>query len=159
MKPKILILDDETIILQSLATLFGSEGIAVDTECLPLRAIERVAAEHYGVVLVDIIMPQMTGVEVIRAVKSIDPLCNIIVMTAYSSMRYVVECIEAGAGDYLTKPFVDAEILLHTVRDALARVERWRQSFGINFGIAGRPAPCDVSGRADQIPGTTRTSD
>jgi DNA-binding NtrC family response regulator len=131
MKTNIFIIDDEEIILKSLEILFKVEGIPVDIEINPVRAIERYRENAYGIVLVDILMPNLRGEEVIRAIKAINPLCNIIVMTAYSSMTHVVDCIEAGAFDYVTKPFADADLLLGVVREALRRVDRWERSFGI----------------------------
>ncbi len=127
----ILIIDDEENILQTLGVMFKCDGIETVTETNPLRAIERFKKNNFDVVLTDIVMPEMRGVEVIRQVKEINPLCNVIIMTAFSTMTYVVECIEAGAVDYVTKPFVEMELLIGIVREARRRVERWRNSFGL----------------------------
>lgn len=127
----ILVIDDEENILQTLGVMFKCNGIEVVTETNPLKAIELFKENNFDVVLTDIVMPEMRGVEVIRRVKEINPLCNVIIMTAFSTMAYVVECIEAGAVDYVTKPFVEIELLLGVVREAQNRVERWRNSFGL----------------------------
>lgn len=135
MNTSILIIDDEENILQTLGVLFKCEGIEVVTESNPLRAIELFKKNNFDVVLTDIVMPRMRGTEVIRHIKECNPLCNVVVMTAFSTMAYVVECIEAGAVDYVTKPFVGVDLLLGVVHEALRRVERWRNSFGLGMPI------------------------
>jgi DNA-binding NtrC family response regulator len=127
----VLIIDDEQIILDTLRVLFEREGIITATESDPRKAVERYQQGDFNVVLVDIVMPEMKGEEVIRAIKQVNPLCNIIVMTAYSSMQHVIDCIEAGAFDYVTKPLLDTDLLIKIVRQGLERARRWRQSFGV----------------------------
>jgi DNA-binding NtrC family response regulator len=137
MQPNILVIDDEEIILNSLSILFGGKGLRTDTESDPLKALQRFGERDYSIVLVDIVMPKMRGPDLIRKIKEMNPLCNCIVMTAYSNMCNVVECIEAGAIDYITKPFIDTGLLMDIVHEAVQRVLRWKQSFGIGFKEAG----------------------
>jgi len=132
-KPKIFVIDDEEIILNSLSILFGGEGLHADTENDPIKAFQRFKENDYSIVLIDIEMPGMRGPDLIRKIKEINPLCNCIVMTAYSNMCNVVECIESGAIDYITKPFIDTGLLMDIVHEAIRRVIRWKQSFGIGF--------------------------
>ncbi|MBD3420483.1 MAG: response regulator [Chitinivibrionales bacterium] len=129
----IIIIDDEEIILQSLAVIFKRDGLEVTTEANPLEALKLYEKQNFNIVLVDVLMPEMKGAEVIRNIKNMNPLANIIVMTAFSNMTHVVECIEAGAFDYITKPFSDINLLLKVIRSTVQRVERWRQSFGIEL--------------------------
>ena len=134
-KRAILIVDDEEIILQNLWVIFKREGIEVDTETDPLKAIERYREKNYGTVLLDIIMPRMNGFEVVRTLKEINPLVNVIMMTAFSTMSYVIECIEAGAVDYLTKPLLDTGLVIDVCRQSQSRVERWKKSFGLSVAV------------------------
>ena len=131
MSSNILIIDDEEIILESLSMIFKREGLDCDVEANPLVAVEKYPQINYNVVLVDVLMPQMQGAQVIRTIKSSNPLANIIVMTAFSNMSHVIECIEAGAVDYITKPFTDINLLVSIVKITLDRVDRWKHSFGI----------------------------
>ncbi len=131
MQNSLLIIDDEEIILQTLQIIFRKNGIAAEIESNPLTAIERYEQKNFNVVLVDVLMPQMLGSEVIQKIKSINPLCNIIMMTAFSSMAKVIECIENGAVDYVTKPFTDIPLLLEITQQTIQRVNRWEHSFGI----------------------------
>ena len=133
MPNKVLIIDDEEIILQTLKIIFKRADIEVDTVSNPVDAVQSFPDHRYNVVLVDVLMPQMAGVDVIRAIKALNPLCNVMVMTAFSTMTRVVECIEAGACDYVTKPFTDINLLVNVVRVGLERVERWKKSFGVEL--------------------------
>ena len=133
MENQVLIVDDEEIILQTLQVIFKRAGIQVDTMSNPVEALRLFPQRRYNMVIVDVLMPQMMGVDVIRAVKSLNPLCNVIVMTAFSTMARVIECIEAGACDYVTKPFADINLLVNVVRVGLERVARWEKSFGVEL--------------------------
>ncbi|MBD3316633.1 MAG: response regulator [Chitinivibrionales bacterium] len=131
MDSAVFIIDDEEIICKSLEAVFRRHGIETMYETNPLEALRRYELRNYNVVLVDVLMPQMKGSEVIARLKRMNPMCNIIVMTAFSNMTHVIECVEAGAADYITKPFSDVELLMHVVGCALERVSRWRRSFGL----------------------------
>lgn len=139
----VFIIDDEEIILQTLAAVFKRRGIEAETEADPVEAVKRFEQGNYKVVLVDVLMPGMKGVEVIRRIKRLKPLTNVIVMTAFSNMAHVVECIEAGAVDYVTKPFTDFGLIVDVVSTTIERVCRWSRSFGV-----------EQAGRfADECPG------
>jgi len=81
---------------------------------------------HYPIVLCDIMMPQMNGLVLLRQIRHVRPMTNVIMMTAYTSMDKVVECLGGGAVDYLVKPFQDLDLVVQVVGEAVARVERWR---------------------------------
>jgi CheY-like chemotaxis protein len=136
----ILIVDDEEIILQTLSVVLRRKGLTPVVESDPVRAVKNYEHRPHNVALVDVLMPGMNGVEVVRRVKRMNPLCNVIVMTAFSNMEHVVECIEAGAVDYVTKPFTDLGVVTGIVLAAQERVERWSRSFGIDV-VAGQVRP------------------
>jgi two-component system NtrC family response regulator len=133
MDSAIFIIDDEEIICRSLEAIFRRHGIEAVYDTSPVTALARYEACNYNVVLVDVLMPEMQGRDVITRLKQMNPMCNIIVITAFSNMTHVIECVEAGAFDYITKPFTDVELLMSVVRGALERVGRWRRSFGIEL--------------------------
>lgn len=142
----ILIVDDEEIILQTLAAVLKRKGLDAVVESDPVRAVRNYEQCPHNVVLADVLMPGMSGVEVVRKVKKINPLCNVIVMTAFSNMEHVVECIEAGAVDYITKPFTDLAVVSNIVLAAQDRVDRWSHSFGIDV-VGGEIRPRDATER------------
>lgn len=124
----VLIVDDEAEILATLRRCLALEGLPVETCNSPQEALAKIRQAIYPVMLTDIMMPGMSGVELLREVRARQPLCNVIMMTAYTSMDKVVECLSAGAVDYLVKPFEDLDTVVARIREAVARVERWRQT-------------------------------
>src|SRR5512143_3134161 len=86
------------------------------------KAIERLSREPASIVLADIRMPRMTGVELLKHIKEMDDSTLVIMMTAYGSIEDAVESLKLGAYDYITKPF-DEERLLHTLKKALEHHE------------------------------------
>lgn len=123
---KLLIVDDEIEILDMLRRNFELEGYDVTTASDPHDALELVQKELFSLVLSDIKMPGMSGVELLKMIKRINPLANVIMMTGYTSMENVVDCLGSGAVDYFTKPFNDLDMLLEAVGQAKSRVARWR---------------------------------
>jgi two-component system response regulator AtoC len=114
----ILIADDEPNIRRVLQALFNKNGFQVLTAENGRRAIEIASNHPVDVLVSDLIMPDMTGVEVLRAVKSQQPNCAAILITAYGTIKTAVEAMRLGAYNYITKPFDLNE--LHTmVKQAL----------------------------------------
>jgi DNA-binding response OmpR family regulator len=126
-----MIIDDEPAICKTLQAILRRKGFDITYHTDPAQALEAYARQSCNVVLVDVLMPRMSGREVIARIKDMNPLCNVIVMTAFSKMTHVVACIEAGAVDYITKPFTDLSLLARVVEDAVVRVQRWSRSFGV----------------------------
>ena len=124
---KLLIVDDEPVILKTLSLLFEPEGLAITGVTNPLEAISLMEDSLFQMVLCDIKMPGMLGNELLIHLKRINPLCQVIMMTGYSSLDYVIECLSNGACDYFTKPFADIRLLQKAVLDAKERITRWHQ--------------------------------
>lgn len=122
---KVLVVDDEQQILQMLRRHLELEGYEVEGVEHPARALERMREELYNIVITDIRMPGMSGPELIRELKSIHPLANILVITGYSSMSYIVDCLASGALDYFTKPLLRMDLFLEAIAQCKHRVERW----------------------------------
>jgi len=111
-KFRILVVDDEQILRDSLkAWLDDEEGFAVDTAASGQEALEQLGKASYQLMLLDIKMPGMDGVEVLKKAKEAFPDLNIVMMTAYATVETAVEAMKIGALDYLIKPF-DPEILI-----------------------------------------------
>ena len=130
---KLLIIDDEEEILSMLRRNFELEGYDVTTCSSPFEAIDIMKRELFNLVLTDIKMPGKSGVELLKEIKDINPLVNVIMMTGYSTMANVVDCLGSGAVDYFAKPFQDLDVLIKAVDQARDRVNRWRSSMGIEI--------------------------
>lgn len=114
----ILIADDEPNIRRVLQALFSKNGFQVLTAENGKRAIELAATHSVEVLISDLIMPDMTGVDVLRAIKAQHPHCAAILITAYGTIRTAVEAMRLGAYNYITKPF-DLNELQAIVKQAI----------------------------------------
>jgi FixJ family two-component response regulator len=123
-RPRLLIVDDEPHILSSLRLYFDQEGFSVTTCEHPQRAIDRIRQERFEVALVDIKMPVISGVELLKVVKGIDPAIEVIIVTGYATIETAVECMKAGAYDYIMKPFEDLD--RDVKRPVLKALERYK---------------------------------
>ncbi|MCF8032630.1 MAG: sigma-54 dependent transcriptional regulator [Desulfarculaceae bacterium] len=115
---RILIVDDEKNYLVVLQALLAESGYEVFTANGGAQALAQAAEDEPDLVITDMRMPSMTGVELIRRLKERFPDVLIIVMTAYGTVENAVEAMKAGAVDYISKPFENTELLL-TVQKAL----------------------------------------
>ena len=115
---KILAVDDEPAILETLSRSLGDEGYQVLTVDNGEGAVAKVREEKPEVVLLDIRMPGMDGIETLGRIREFDKESSVIILTAYGSMDTVVEAMKLGAYDYITKPF-DLEKLKSFIKGAL----------------------------------------
>lgn len=118
MKYKILIVDDEKNMCRSLEILLSAEGyktISCERAGSALQVLEK---EDVDLLITDLTMPEMNGMELLKKVKELHPNIQVIMMTAYSTVQSAVEAIKIGAYDYLIKPFSDDDIIL-SVKKAL----------------------------------------
>ncbi len=107
---RILIVDDEAIMRESLAGWLERDGHATDTAPSGEAALQRVAEARYDILLVDIKMEGIDGLEVLRRVKESDPDVAVVMITAYGSIATAIAAMKAGAHDYLLKPFDPEEL-------------------------------------------------
>lgn len=126
MEIKLLLVDDEEEILNLLRKYLEKAGFTnIYTINDPEKALEMMQKDLYKIVLLDIKMPKMDGIELLQKIKDVNPLCNIIMVTAYSDLNNVVECIAKGAVDFISKPFKMKEIV-EVVSQAHERINRWK---------------------------------
>lgn len=124
---KLLIVDDEKVIRSSLEMMLKPLRFQTQTANDGLHALEIMDRETFHIVLTDINMPRMDGVELLKNIKSINPLTQVIIMTGYSSTSKVVDCLGSGAVDYFLKPFTDFTAFQKALADAKERAIRWHQ--------------------------------
>ncbi len=112
MKGRLLIVDDERGIVIALKGLFTKEGYEVETAESGEEALEKVKAGLFHVIITDLSMKGMSGLDLLRKVRELDPQCAVLMITAYGNQRIAVEAMKAGAEDYLPKPFDNDELRL-----------------------------------------------
>lgn len=102
---KILVVDDEESMREFLEIMLSKEGYSVRSADCYDRAIEILTGENFDVVVSDIKMPDVSGIELLKEIHSIDPGTAVIMITAYASLESAVAALREGASDYITKPF------------------------------------------------------
>ncbi len=122
---KVLVIDDDPSICKTVGLLLEDHGFAPTMFTDPEAAIDSAKKESFQVALIDLRMPAMDGVDVVSALKKIDPRCSCIVMTAYPDLDSATETMRRGSCDYLAKPFKQ--------EDLVASVDRACQRMGIIY--------------------------
>ena len=102
---RILIIEDETNLCNSIAEGLRMDGYEVDSCQDGLDALELCEAEHYDLILLDLNLPGMDGMEVLRRLRKEDEETRVLILSARGQIRDMVRGLDAGANDYLTKPF------------------------------------------------------
>lgn len=129
MKGTILVVDDETVARKSLAEILRLEKFHVKTAANGEQALQILNDEQFDVILLDLKMPGIGGIEVLQRVPALAPNCKIIVLTAHGSLETAVEALRHGAHDYLLKP-ASPEDILKSVTTGIAQrseIERKRR--------------------------------
>ncbi|MCU0371826.1 MAG: sigma-54 dependent transcriptional regulator [Ignavibacteria bacterium] len=117
-EPRILIVDDEKIVRESLTHWFEEEGYIIESAENGNEALKIFEEDKFDLALVDMKMPGMTGLELLKKIKEIDEDCFVILITAFASVPTAIQALKDGAYDYVTKP-VDPDELEHLVKNAL----------------------------------------
>jgi len=118
MPGRILIVDDERAILVALRGLFGKEGYEVDTASSGEEALKKIEAGRFHVVVTDLSMDGISGMQVLERARTVDPDLAVVMMTAHGSEKAAVQAMKLGATDYLPKPFDNDELRV-VVRKAM----------------------------------------
>jgi diguanylate cyclase (GGDEF)-like protein len=117
---KILVVDDERTLRELLADSLTEDGYVVETAASGTEALEKLHApgQDYGIVITDLKLPGVSGVEVLRQARELDPWRAVIIITGFATVESAVECMKAGAQDYITKPLKLDELRLIVARAA-----------------------------------------
>ncbi|NIM99710.1 MAG: response regulator [candidate division Zixibacteria bacterium] len=126
-KAKILVVDDEESMCKFMEIMLKKEGYQVSTSQDGPTALERVKSEDYDLVIADLMMPEMSGLELLSRAKSVQPDLDFIMMTAFASVDSAIEALKNGALDYVTKPFKVDEIKI-AVRKSLEQKKITREN-------------------------------
>jgi len=156
---KILVVDDEAEIRSLLGAVLQSKGYEVVTAADGAAALQQVQREHPAVILMDLTMPRMGGMDALPEIKRLDPEVPVIICTAHADLATAVRAMKLGAYDYVTKPF-DVELLALTLERALERNqlrsridELKRQGSGSSLieRMGGSPAIAQVIQQVSQV--------
>ncbi len=116
MADRILVVDDEQIIRESISFLLRKEGFAVEEAANGKEAYGKVAAEPFDIVVTDLEMPVMKGIELLNKISEVSPQTLVIIITAYGSLETAITALRKGAIDYILKPVEFDELLVKVRR-------------------------------------------
>lgn len=125
MEKTILIVDDEENIRNSLSRRYSLKGYSVDTAENGNTALKKMEDRAYRVVVSDIKMPQMDGVELLRHIRKDYPMTRVIMMTGYVTLENALACLRHGADTCIFKPFEDLSEMDSAIEDALKYLKHW----------------------------------
>ena len=110
MPMNILVLDDEKIVGERIKASVEKKGHSLETFVEPVTALERIREKNFDVVILDIRMDKMNGIQVLEAVKTRNPETRVIMITGYATLEIARESLTKGAFDFIAKPFKLGEI-------------------------------------------------
>jgi two-component system OmpR family response regulator len=119
-KFKVLIVDDEPDFLEAIIKRLKARGVEVAGAESGYKALELLDSQDFDVIILDIRMPGMDGIETLREIKKLKPLVEVIMLTGHASVESGIQCMQLGAFDYLMKP-VGLDELLEKMRQAYER--------------------------------------
>lgn len=148
--PKILIVDDDPAFCEAKSKRLQMEGFTVQTTTDPKEALVKISAGHFDLVLTDLKMKEISGIELTKKTKEISPDTEIIVITGFADIETAVEAIKAGAYDYLAKSSSNQEILLkisHALerRMNLCEITKLRETLKEKYSFR------DIIGKTEKI--------
>ncbi len=128
MKHRVLIVDDEPEILSALQTYLDLNGYEVVICPNGEAALAQARETPFQIALLDINMPGMDGIALLRQLKAQQPSIQAVMITAYSTLDKSLASWDAGASDYILKPFTDMDEILRIIRLTSERVARWQKA-------------------------------
>jgi len=146
----ILIVDDESAIRESLQTLLELEGYEVDIACDGEEGLARLAERPYDLVLLDFAMPDRNGIEILRDIRDRDSELAVIMITAYGTVENAVNAMQAGATNFIQKPW-DNEKLLADVRGAVGQRRAEQEVIQLKRALKQRYNFEHIIGRSDPM--------
>lgn len=126
--PRILVIDGEERFRRILKTLLEADGYCVTAKTSGAEALAAHIEKPFQLVITDVEIPDMTGIELLQLIKAQHNLTEVVVMNSYGSLDTAIKAMRSGAYDYLVKPFKDREIICNIAARALEKVKLQRQN-------------------------------
>lgn len=149
-KISLLIVDDENSVRDSLLNWFIEDGYEVETAENAKKALQLLEAGDYDIIIADIKMPGMDGMELHRRIRAQKKESIVIIMTAFASVDTAVQALKDGAYDYITKPF-DPDELSHLIRNAATQIILKSENEALKERVTTLEEVDDLIGRSDAM--------
>jgi YesN/AraC family two-component response regulator len=139
---KILIVDDDTAVRSTLSRILRAQGYLIDEASSGREALEKSLSTDFDIILLDVVMPRMSGMDVLLELKKVKPKTKEIMITGFATIHNAIEAIKKGASDYISKPF-NAEELDVAIRRCLEETEfnRSEKKLDLNFTFGSLSNP------------------
>ena len=149
---RLLVIDDEVLFLQTLERIFTREGMTVLTATHGRQGLEILGQQAVDVVLCDILMPEMDGLEFLEKARELSPAPEVLMLTAHATVETAVSAMKQGAYDYLQKP-ADINDVERAVRRAYEKVQLARQNSGLRRMLGQTTGRHSLVGESEAIRG------
>ncbi len=149
-KISILIVDDEESVRDSLNSWFVEDGYRVECAEDAKKALSILEAGNFDIILADIKMPGMDGLEMLRRIKALNKESIVIIMTAFATVDTAVKALKDGAFDYVTKPF-DPDDLSHLIRNASKQISLYHENETLKKRVDSLESVEDLIGKSEAI--------
>ena len=149
-KYKVLIVDDEKEIRDSLELLLSSEGLSVETVATGEEGLPKVEENLYDLVLLDLMLPGRSGLEIQKDLKGLDPTLPVVIITAMAAVETAVDAIRSGAYDYVTKPW-NNEKLMVIVNNAIKQRKLHSENQQLRRALKERFGYSNIIGKSDKM--------
>jgi DNA-binding NtrC family response regulator len=149
-KGRILVVDDEAEIRESLSYLLGEEGYGVDAAANAAEGLRMYEAGGYDLLLLDLMMPDRPGMDVLREIREKDRDTPILVITAYGSVPVAVEALKAGANDFFEKPWKN-EKLLREIETTITKRRLEGENIQLKRALKQRYSFPNIIGKGDRM--------
>ncbi len=146
----ILLVDDDRAVREVVRDTLSFAGFTVDTAQDGLEAMDKVRQKGFDIILTDLMMPRMDGVELLKQVKQLHPEVNVIIMTGYGSIETAVEAMKNGAEDFITKPANSGELLVRISR-ALKLKALMEENVLLRQEVRRKYNFCNIIGKSEKM--------
>ncbi len=147
---KILLIDNEEGLCRMMEAVLSDSGYQVKAFTQPREAVREFQADQWDLVISDIKMPGMNGLEVLQSIKEKDPNVPVIMITAYATVETSIQVLRKGAYDMLTKPF-EPEELLYRVKNALKHTQLLAENSELREKLAGKTSFDKIIGSSQKL--------
>jgi DNA-binding NtrC family response regulator len=142
-KMKMMLVDDEERFLSTTKKLLSKKGYEVFTAISGAEALEKLRTQNIHVVILDVKMPGMDGIETLKAIKRKFPMVEVIMLTGHGTVESAVEGLKSGATDYLTKP-TDVNDLIAKAEEAFEKRQRIEEKIRVAQARAFMKSPREI---------------
>lgn len=153
-KRRVLVVDDENVVCTSFGRVLSEDGYVVNTVSDGLGAVEKIKQESFDIVFVDLRMPGIDGMEVVRNIRKTQPTIQVIIVTGYGTKESAREAATLGVSDFVPKPVTPERIssLAQKAWERRSRILDYMESESTDTEVPVKQEPPSVQAVPDQVP-------